>query len=141
MRPANLSFLEKVVERKEVLPSGGVSLENIRYKGFARPSLAREAGPTFLDSSRKVAKEDDSRGGPAAPLLRISPYPAGLRAVQPSSGLSSNRRCDLLRTKAAADGGWRGLPFRPAVKRHFRYAPYARGGRNVQFCCPLIVEI
>ncbi|MCD8085196.1 MAG: hypothetical protein LUF28_02500, partial [Clostridiales bacterium] len=45
------------------------------------------------------------------------------------------------RTKAAADGGWVRLPFRPAVKRHFRFAPYAEGGRNEQFYHPMIDNI
>ncbi|MCD8151587.1 MAG: hypothetical protein LUD71_00620 [Clostridiales bacterium] len=44
-------------------------------------------------------------------------------------------------TKAAADGGWQRLPFRPAVKRHFRCAPYAGGGRNEQFYHPTVDNI
>ncbi|MCD8342319.1 MAG: hypothetical protein LUC87_09275, partial [Clostridiales bacterium] len=48
-------------------------------------------------------------------LLRISPYQAtGLRLVSSFfGGLSGNRRCDLIRTKAAAYGGWGRLPPHP----------------------------
>ncbi|MCD8161133.1 MAG: hypothetical protein LUE61_08175, partial [Clostridiales bacterium] len=58
-----------------------VSLDEVRYKGFVRPSLAKEAGPTFLAPPRKVAKEGGLRVGPVAPLLRISPYPTGGSAL------------------------------------------------------------
>ncbi len=69
-----------------------------------------------------------------APLLRISPYPAGLRAIRPTGGLSRQRRCNLTRTKAAADGGWRGLPPTfPPSSGISAALPMPYGGTGVNF--------
>ncbi len=108
LQPGGGGFLRKgKLKEQRFCPTVGADF--LRKGMIKEQRFALRAGPISC-SAKKWGKEGGSRGGPVAPLLRISPYPAGLRAARPVSGLFRQRRCNLSRTKAAADGGWIRLP-------------------------------